>query len=151
MTETLLSTGFGVLPTLTDRNRHFWEGGRQGTLVFLRCRDCGYYLHPPVPVCPKDGSKNLAPAAVSGRATVATFTVNHQAWLPSPELPYVIALVEMVEQEGLRLTTNLVNCPPDDVSIGMAVQVVFAHRRDPGGDVWVPYFEPAGATGGAAR
>ena len=55
-----------------------------------------------------------------------------------------MALVEIVEQTGLRLTTNLVNCPLEDIRIGMAVRVVFRHLEDPGGDVWLPLFEPDG-------
>ena len=38
---------FRILPELNNRNRHFWQGGKNGTLVFLRCQVCGYYLHPP--------------------------------------------------------------------------------------------------------
>ena len=41
-------------------------------------------------------------------------------------------LVELPEQAGLRLTTNVVGCPADDVHIGMKVKVAFEHR-DP---VW---------------
>ena len=85
--------------------------------------------------------------AVSGRATVATFTVNYQPWMPGPDLPYVVAIVEIEEQPSVRLTTNIVNCPPEDVHIGMKVQVVFEHRDDGDEDVWIPQFEPAvGAT-----
>ena len=91
---------FRILPELTDRNRHFWQGGRDGRLVLLRCQSCGYYLHPPTPVCPRDRSKNLAPEAVSGRATVASFTVNHHPWVPGADLPYVVAIVELPEQAG---------------------------------------------------
>jgi uncharacterized OB-fold protein len=133
---------FRVLPRVTDRNRHFWQGGREGRLVFMRCRRCGTYIHPPQPICPDDHSKDMAPEAVSGRATVASFTVNYQAWMPGPELPYVIAYVEIEEQPSLRLTTNIVNCAPEDVRIGMAVQVVFEFHEDPENDVWIPLFEP---------
>ncbi len=133
---------FAVLPELTEANRHFWQGGREGRLVLLRCTDCGYWLHPPVPVCPRDGSKNLAPEAVSGRGTVASYTVNHHQWLPGFDPPYVVALVELVEQAALRLTTNLVGCPVDAVAIGQGVRVVFRHVADPNGDIWLPLFEP---------
>lgn len=133
---------FRVLPRLTDANRHFWQGGRDGHLVFLRCQRCGTYVHPPQPICPVDHLKDLAPEPVSGRATVASFTINHQAWMPGPELPYVIGLVEMEEQAALRLTTNIINCPVEAVYIGMPVQVVFEHRPDKRGDVWLPFFEP---------
>ena len=131
-----------LLPALTDRSRHFWTGGEAGELRILRCQDCGYYLHPPASVCPKDLSRNLAPEAVSGRARVVSYTVNHQPWLPTLELPYVIALVALPEQPELRLTTNLVNCEPEDVHSGMEVQVLFEHHLDAQGDIWIPVFEP---------
>ena len=134
--------GFAVVPELSDRNRHFWQGGAKGELVFLRCQDCGSYLHPPIPICPHDQSKNVQPEAVSGRATVATYTINHHPWLPGFETPYVVAIVEIAEQTGLRLTTNLINCPLEDIHSGMAVQAVFHHIEDPNGDVWLPLFEP---------
>ena len=52
---------FRILPRVTDSNRHFWTGGEVGELRFLRCKDCGYYIHPPIPICPIDHSKNVAP------------------------------------------------------------------------------------------
>jgi uncharacterized OB-fold protein len=129
---------FRVLPRLGPDNEHFWTGGLEGELRFLRCGDCGYYVHPPSPVCPRCLSRRLAPEAVSGRATLHTFTVNHQPWYPGFDPPYVVAVVELPEQEGLRLTTNLVGCPIEEVRIGMPVRVVF-ERRD---DLAVPLFEP---------
>jgi uncharacterized OB-fold protein len=53
----------------------------------------------------------------------------------------VIAIVEIEEEPGVRLTTNIVGCSPDDVHIGMPVQVVFEQYDD----VWLPLFEPAQA------
>jgi uncharacterized OB-fold protein len=136
---------FRVLPRVTDRNRHFWQGGAHGELRFLRCQPCGTYVHPPAPVCPACLGKELRPEAVSGRARVLTFTLNHQPWVPAPDHPYCIAIVEIGEQAGLRLMTNIVNCPPESVRIGMPVRVTFeAH-----GDVHVPVFEPAGEAGEA--
>ena len=87
-------------------------------------------------------SKRLAFEAVSGTATLHTYTVNHQPWMPGPELPYVIAIVELPEQEGLRLTTNVVGCAPEDLRIGMPMHVVFEHHADPDGDVYIPLFAP---------
>lgn len=133
---------FRILPRLDDRNRHFWTGGETGELRFLRCQDCDYLVHPPAPLCPIDYSKRLSPVAVSGHANVATFTVNFQPWMPGPELPYVVAIVEIEEQPSVRLTTNLVNCAPQDVYIGMPVRVLFEHQPDAGGDIWIPLFEP---------
>jgi hypothetical protein len=130
---------FRVLPRVTPQNEHFWRGGAHGELRFLRCRPCGSYVHPPAPVCPGCLSRDLAPEAVSGRATVATFTLNHQQWVPSPDHPYAIAIVEIAEQQDVRLMTNIVGCQPEDVHIGMPVKVCFEQHED----VFIPVFEPA--------
>ena len=130
--------GFRVLPRVTPENEHFWQGGAEGELRFLRCRACGHYLHPPVPRCPACLAKDLEVAAVSGRATVLTYTVNHKQWIPGFEPPYVIAIVEIDEQPGLRLMTNLVHCEPESVRIGMKVAVLF-EKWD---EVHLPLFEP---------
>lgn len=134
---------FRILPRLTDANRDFWTGGARGELRFWRCQECGFYIHPPQPLCPMCHAKNLRTESVSGRATLASFSVNHQPWMPGPELPFVVAIVEIDEQPSVRLTTNLVNCAPGDARIGMPVRVTFERHADPGGDVYIPLFEPA--------
>jgi uncharacterized OB-fold protein len=130
---------FRILPFLTDLNRPFWSGGKDGELRFLRCQACGYYNHPPTPICPSCHSKRLEWERVSGRATLFTYSVNHQPWMPGPELPYVVAIVELPEQDGLRLTTNLVDVDPGQVEIGMEVEVTFEPHDD---EVWIPLFRP---------
>ena len=88
----------------------------------------------------------MAPQAVSGRATVHSFTVNHQQWIPGSD-PYVIGLVAIAEQPDVRLMTNLVDCEPDDSLVGREVEVVFEHQDD----VFLPLFrlvETSGPTGG---
>lgn len=128
---------FRVLPELDDLHRPFWTSGADGVLRFTRCSDCGHWLHPPLPRCPMCGGHDVGLQPVSGRGQVWSHTVNHHSWDGSTE-PYVIALVELDEQEALRLTTNVVGCPPDDVHIGMRVRVTFEHHDD----VWLPLFEP---------
>ncbi len=130
---------FRILPEVTAQNEHFWRGGREGRLQFLRCRACGYLLHPPQPLCARCLGRDLEVHAVSGRARVATFTVNHHAWIPGFPPPYVIAIVEIEEQPELRLTTNLVGCAPAEVRIGQAVRVVFEEHDG----IFLPLFEPA--------
>ncbi len=129
---------FRVLPRVTPSNEHFWKGGADGRLHFLRCRSCEHWIHPAQPICPACLSKDLAPEAVSGRARVLTYTLNHQPWVPAPDHPYAIAIVEIEEQPSVRLMTNIVNCPAESVAIGMPVQVVFEQHED----VFIPLFEP---------
>lgn len=132
------------LPELTEDNRPFWTGGAQGRLQFPHCAACDLYLHPPGPVCPRCLQGSLAIRAVSGRGSIATFSINHQPWLPSLEVPYCVAIVELEEQPGLRLTTNIVNCPLQSIHIGMPVRVLFQQVED----VWLPLFEPRPPTEG---
>lgn len=130
---------FRVLPRVTRANEHFWRGGADGKLQLLRCEACATWIHPPQPVCPACRTKDVAVAAASGLATVVTFTLNHQEWVPAPDHPYAIAIVELDEQPGLRLMTNVVGCPAEAVHIGQRVRVLF-ERCD---DVWIPLFAPA--------
>ena len=67
--------------------------------------------------------------------------INRQPFLASLPPPYVIAIVELVEQVGLQFTTNIVECDPDDVVIGMPVRVVFEQH----GEIWLPKFVPEAA------
>ncbi|HEY3834361.1 MAG TPA: OB-fold domain-containing protein [Acidimicrobiia bacterium] len=129
------------LPQLTPFNEWFWTSGADGTLRIQRCHDCQTLVHPPVPICPACRSREWEPSAMSGRATVVGFTVNAHQWLPGFEPPYVIANVALADDPSIRLTTNIVNCAPDDVHIGQEVAVRFEHHED----VWIPLFEPTGA------
>jgi uncharacterized OB-fold protein len=129
---------FRILPRVTPANEHFWHGGAHGELRFLRCNACSTFVHPPAPVCPACYARELAPHAVSGRATVASFTWNHQPWVPSPDHPYAIAIVELEEQPGLRLMTNVVGVTPETLRVGLPVSVVFEQHDD----VWIPLFAP---------
>jgi uncharacterized OB-fold protein len=129
------------LPMLTDSNRFFWTSGADGKLRFLRCSACRNYIHPPVPVCDKCLSMEQEVIAVSGRATLAAVTVNHQMWIPTIAPPYVVGIVEIEEQASVRLTTNIVNCAEADLVIGMALEVQFEENED----VFLPLFRPAGA------
>jgi uncharacterized OB-fold protein len=127
------------LPMLTDSNRFFWTSGADGKLRFVRCSDCHNYIHPPVPVCDKCLSMEQEVVAVSGRATLAAVTVNHQMWIPTIEPPYVVGIVEIEEQESVRLTTNIVKCDEANLRIGMSLEVEFEECED----VFLPVFRPA--------
>jgi uncharacterized OB-fold protein len=128
------------LPFLTSETAPFWQGGEHGLLNIYHCDGCQHLFHPPAPVCPQCLSSAVRARPVSGRGTVVSFTVNHQAWLPDLPVPYVVAVVELVERAGLRFVTNIVGGQPEDVSIGTTVRVRFEQVED----IWLPLFEADG-------
>ena len=103
----------------------FWAGLRRHELVILRCGECRRWVHPPQASCPRCLSFPLTAEPVSGRGTVYSFTVANREFAPGIKPPYVVALVDLEEQENLRLVTNLVNVSIGDVRIGMPVRAVF--------------------------
>ena len=56
-----------------------------------------------------------------------------QAFIPAfaGKIPYILAVVELVEQPGLKLVTNIVDCDEEAVEVGMAVEVVFRQAEEP--------------------
>ena len=127
-----------TLPELEKHTESFWKGGQDGQLLINQCQECQHYIHPPVPMCASCHSRNVVPTPVSGNAIVASYTINHMPWLPNLPVPYIFAVVELVEQQGLHLSTEIINAAPDEVTIGMPVTVTFEQQED----VFLPLFEP---------
>lgn len=153
MSGDISSTAPGrIIPALGEHNRPFWTGGADGRLHIAHCDSCDRWVHPPTRDCP-DCDGDLVARPVSGLGTVNTFTVNRHPFNPAVPLPYVVALVELVEQEGLRIVTNIVDCEPDSVVVGMPVEVQFEEQATEQDTVFVPVFAPRldGAAETAAR
>lgn len=121
-----------ALPLLRPWNEAFWTSGADGKLRFQHCIACDRLQHPPTPVCRSCGSNDFDEHAVSGRAVVQGHTAG-------PQGP-VVAVVAIDEDPSIRLTTNVVRCEPDDLTVGTPVKVIFEHHED----VWLPLFEPNG-------
>src|SRR5687767_15115717 len=116
-----------ALPAVTDLTRPFWGAANDGRLEIQRCPACGYYNHPPKPLCDRCLSDDLRFEEVSGNGTVWSFTVMHQKSIAGfqDSVPYVTALVELHEQKHLLLVTNLPGVDAADVKVGMSVKVSF--------------------------
>ena len=127
-----------ILPKIADDTRAYWTAGADGQVRIARCESCRRFVHPPRANCP-DCAEPLVFTAVSGNATLFTYTVAHQQFHPAVPTPFVIALVELVEQPGLRLVTNLVDCDPDSLTTGMALRVRFEQH----GETFMPVVAPA--------
>ncbi len=134
------------VPEPDESTRFYWEGALAGRLMIQRCAACSRYQHPPAPACTRCLADDMVPTEVSGRGTLYTFIIAHQAFDAAflDELPYVVALVELEEQPGLRLLTNILEAPHEDLKIGMPLEVTFERR----GEWSLPKFRPALAPGG---
>jgi uncharacterized OB-fold protein len=115
----------GPLPASELETAFYWEALSRHELRILRCDDCGRYVHYPLACCPSCHSFDLTPTLVSGDATLYSFTDVHHGFVPGIEPPYLVGLVELVEQPGLRLLSNIVDVDVADVRIGMALRPVF--------------------------
>lgn len=120
----------------------WWEAAAAHRLVVQQCTACGATRHPPRPVCARCRGLAHEWHELSGRGTVHTYTIVHRAFVPSlaDRLPYVVVVVELEAGGGARLLSNLVDCDPPAVRIGMAVEVVW---EDMGPGLAVPRFRRA--------
>jgi uncharacterized OB-fold protein len=128
------------LPVSDAATAPYWNAANKGRFVMPRCTQCTRWHFYPRALCPHCSSAELYWADCSGRGTVYSYTVVYRA--PSPAfaaaVPYVIAIIAI--EEGPHLMSNVVNCPPDALRIGLGVRAVFLRVA---GDVQLPVFEPA--------
>jgi uncharacterized protein len=134
-----------------DNLEHF-RGLLQRRLLINRCQQCGYWIYPHRPMCPKCWSWRVEPTEVSGKGTLYMFTLSLPTHLGSRIAgldyaePTPIGGVELPEREGLRYLAQIVNCPVDDIRIGMLMRLTWIDRNG----TPAPAFEPDRAVDSAA-
>jgi uncharacterized OB-fold protein len=131
------------LPETTRLNQPFWDGLRLKEFRVPKCADCGDYNWIPYPACRSCYSENQEWVAVSGQATVWSFSVVHRGpGAFNDEVPYVVVLAKLVEEpRSLIVTGNLIDVDPADVRIGMPIKVVY--EEVPEEDIVLYRFAPA--------
>lgn len=127
------------IPEADEQSRPFFEGGKEGRLMLMKCGSCGTIRLPSRQHCDQCLSSEYEWIQASGRGQVYTFGVMHQKYHPAfyPEIPYNIAVVEL--EEGPRIITNIVGTTNDKLYVGMPVVVEFEQYED----VAIPKFRPA--------
>jgi len=112
-----------------------------GELRLQRCDACARWRHPPRVLCSACGSDRWTWQRVSGRASVFTWTVTHQALVPpfADDLPYAVVVVEL--EEGPRLVTAVRGIAPGALHLGTPVQLRVARVSD---TIGLHYFVPSG-------
>lgn len=125
MTDTAAHDYRKPLPEPTPVSRPFWDAAREGRLLIQRSRRTGRAVFYPRAVSPFGPDDELEWFEASGRGTVYSYTVARRPTAPAwaEDGPYVIAIVEL--EEGAHMTSNIVECDPDRVRIGMPVEAVF--------------------------
>jgi uncharacterized OB-fold protein len=123
-------------PQQDNDSRPYWEGLAHGELRIQRCTSCERAVFYPRAHCPYCFGGPLVWFVASGRGTIYSYTVAHQALGPfAEEVPFVVALVEL--EEGIRVMTRIVDAPRERLAVGAAVRVTFVRVSD---DMTLPYF-----------
>jgi hypothetical protein len=126
-------------PEITPLNAPFWEGTAKGELRIRKCGKCGACFRFTHAWCPECWAADPGWEVASGRGRLATFSIVHLAPYAAFEdvAPYVLALVDL--EEGVRMMSNIIECDPRQVSIGMELELIFEDR----GGIALPQFRPA--------
>jgi uncharacterized protein len=139
----------GVFPSIlteTHADPHtqpFWDAAKQDRLAAPRCTTCGTFRLPPAPFCWVCQAQAVEWAELPGTGTVYTYTVVHHPLHPdlSPVCPYISGVVELdgTQGAGARLLVNIIDCDPQEISVGTRGRIVFEHVND---EMSTPRFRP---------
>lgn len=110
-----------IKPVLGLDNEWWWQQAAAGVLAIQRCQTCQLLRHPPRPMCHSCQSMQWDFIQASGKGVICSFTVLHHPQFPGYDYPLVIVLVDLAE--GTRFTAQLIDCDPDGVDFGMAVEM----------------------------
>jgi uncharacterized OB-fold protein len=117
-----------LAPSTSPDTQFFWDGLKERRLLIQRCADCGMLRQPPRPMCPGCNSLTWDTVESTGRGAVYSYVMPQHPKFPFLEYPYIVVLVEL--DEGVRLVSNLCDIAPDDVRVGMRVEVFYAEFDD---------------------
>jgi uncharacterized OB-fold protein len=110
----------------------YWDAAKEHRLTACQCGACGRFRMPPSPFCPNCRSQAVEWPTLSGRGAIFSYTVVERAVVPemAEHLPYVPALIELPDALGVRLISNIVGAPLDQIHIGAEVHAVWEDRAD---------------------
>jgi uncharacterized OB-fold protein len=113
------------LPVVTQENRPFWEGCKQGKLLLQYCDQCRQHQFYPRLYCMHCDSTVVRWVPASGRGVIYSYTIIHQNKSPEfvRDTPYNVAIVQL--EEGPRMMCNIVETHPDELRVDLPVMVVF--------------------------
>ncbi|MCU1450651.1 MAG: hypothetical protein JWP02_2821 [Acidimicrobiales bacterium] len=134
-------------PIATRDTAWWFDGWNRNELLIQRCDGCGRLRHPPQPRCAGCGSPEWTSVKASGRGQLFSYIVSHHPPVDGFEAPFVVAVVELAE--GTRLVSNVIGASPEDLYVGMPLELDFVPVEP---DMTLPQFVPAGpATSNSSR
>jgi len=89
-----------------------------------KCTGCGYVCFPPRLVCPQCGSREFTKTKLANSGKNLTYTIIRVA--PhhyTDQVPYAVGIAE--QDDGVKLTAQIVDCNFEDLKIGMRVKIEF--------------------------
>ncbi len=133
------------LPDVDDAmTAPFFAAAARDALEIPRCVACARFVWYPEAACPSCGG-SLEWRPVSGLATLFSWAVVQRVFLPAfaEQVPYVTALVALVEDPAVRVCTYLIDSETAALVAEMPCEVVFRDLNFPtveGVSVRVPMF-----------
>lgn len=129
------------LPLITELSKVFYDGCKEGKLLYQKCSDCSEVIFYPKMLCSNCMGRNLEWVPSSGRGKIFSFTIGYDM-VPTEfanDTPFVLATV--ILEEGFTILTNIVECNLDQLVCDMPVEVVFDPVTP---EITLPRFKPAG-------
>ena len=129
-----------IKPPMGHDNAWWWDMANEGKLGIQRCLGCNTLRHPPRPMCGDCRSMEWDAVESSGKGSICSYTILTHPKFPGYDYPLIIILVDL--EEGTRLTSQLVDCEPENVDFDLPVEMLI--QEDPDG-FKLPVFRLAGA------
>ena len=129
------------LPIADPDSKPYWDGAKAHELRGQQCSGCGRFRWPPSGVCPDCHSWQSRWVKLPGSGTISSYVVVHQPiGAFASEVPYTIAKI-VLDGTGSHATiiSTVVDCPWEEIKVGMRVTVVFDDVTD---EVTLPKFRP---------
>jgi len=105
-------------------SRYWREIPQRYRLEAGKCANCGYVCFPPRLVCPRCGGREFKKTKLADSGKIITYTIirvpPHQY---VDQAPFAVGIAE--QDDGTRLTAQIVDCNFEDLKIGMRVKIEF--------------------------
>lgn len=105
-------------------SRYWREIPQRFRLEAGKCKQCGYIAFPPRVVCPRCHSRQFETITLADKGKIMTYTIIRVPPHPfADQAPYAVGIIEL--DDGVRVTGQIVDCPFEDLKIGVRVKIEF--------------------------